>query len=57
MIIVNISQAFSYNLMKSHYAKEYEKIRIINGKDLTLEAALAKLSYLLGKVIIFKLFI
>lgn len=40
--------------MKSHYAKEYEKIRIINGKDLTLEAALAKLSYLLGKVNFFK---
>ncbi len=37
--------------MQSQYAKEYEKLKIINGKDLTVEAALAKLSYLLGKVI------
>ena len=51
MIIVNISQAFSYNLESSQYGIDYERsFGIVNGGDMTLEASLAKLSYLIGKV-------
>lgn len=47
---MNISQAFSYNLESSQYGKDYERLGIINGGDMTIEASLAKLSYLIGKV-------
>jgi len=49
--MINISQAFSYNLESSQYGQYYESLGIMNGGDMTLEAALAKLSYLIGKVL------
>ncbi len=49
--IVNVTQCLEGSVFPSHYAtgKHLKDAGVISGKDLTVEAALAKMSYLLGK--------
>jgi len=50
VLIVNITQCFGGSVLPSHYETSLARInkQIINGKDLTTEAALAKMMLLLG---------
>ncbi|SFZ90670.1 L-asparaginase [Flaviramulus basaltis] len=56
--IVNITQCSGGSVMMGHYetSSELKKIGIISGKDITTEAAIAKLMYLLGQNISSKVF-
>lgn len=51
VLIVNITQCFGGSVLPSHYETSLARInhQIINGKDMTTEAALAKMMFLLGK--------
>lgn len=51
VVIVNVTQCLSGAVLPGKYetGAHFESMGIINGKDLTTEAALAKLMYLLGK--------
>lgn len=50
LIIVNVSQCAGGSVLMGHYeaSKALKKIQLLNGKDISTEAALAKLMYLLG---------
>ena len=50
LIIVNVTQCSGGSVLMGHYeaSKGLEKIQLLNGKDISTEAALAKLMYLLG---------
>lgn len=50
VLIVNITQCFGGSVLPSHYETSLARIneKIINGKDMTTEAALAKMMFLLG---------
>ena len=56
--IINITQCSGGSVMMGHYetSTELKKIGIISGKDITTEAAIAKLMYLLGQNISSKVF-
>ncbi|OEK09250.1 L-asparaginase 1 [Flavivirga aquatica] len=56
--IINITQCSGGSVMMGHYetSNELKKIGVISGKDITTEAALGKLMYLLGQNISDKLF-
>lgn len=50
LIIVNVTQCSGGSVLMGHYENSMalENIQLINGKDISTEAALAKLMYLLG---------
>ena len=50
LIIVNVTQCSGGSVLMVHYeaSKALENIQLLNGKDISTEAALAKLMYLLG---------
>lgn len=50
LIIVNVTQCSGGSVLMGHYESSLalENIQLINGKDISTEAALAKLMYLLG---------
>ena len=50
LIIVNVTQCSGGSVLMGHYeaSKALENIQLLNGKDISTEAALAKLMYLLG---------
>ena len=50
LIIVNVTQCSGGSVLMGHYeaSKGLKKIQLLNGKDISTEAALAKLMYLLG---------
>ena len=56
--IINITQCSGGSVMMGHYetSNKLKKIGIISGKDITTEAAIAKLMYLLGQNISSKVF-
>ena len=56
--IVNVSQCISGSVMMGHYetSNKLKKMRIIDGKDITTESAIAKLIYLIGEKIPYESF-
>lgn len=50
LIIVNVTQCSGGSVLMGHYeaSKALEHIQLLNGKDISTEAALAKLMYMLG---------
>ncbi|MDB4495100.1 asparaginase [Flavobacteriaceae bacterium] len=50
LIIVNVTQCSGGSVLMGHYeaSKALERIQLLNGKDISTEAALAKLMYMLG---------
>ena len=51
--IVNVTQCVGGSVILGHYetSVELKRIRVIDGKDITTESAIAKLMYLLGEKI------
>lgn len=56
--IVNVTQCSGGSVMMGQYetSQQLKKLKVIDGKDITTEAAVAKLMYLLGNNVSFKLF-
>tara|TARA_R110001583_G_scaffold67488_1_gene192836 strand:- start:232 stop:1263 length:1032 start_codon:yes stop_codon:yes gene_type:complete len=54
--IVNVTQCVSGSVILGHYETsiELKRIQVIDGKDITTEAAVAKLMYLLGEEVLSK---
>lgn len=56
--IINVTQCSGGSVLPGHYetSEQLEALQIINGKDITTEAAITKLMYLLGSNVSDKLF-